>query len=276
MEKIGIIGYGNMGQAIAHRLNEYQVFVFDKDKTKLTGAGHIHTVASLEEVLGNGTDVLILAVKPQDFSETLEQIKHKVKEHLVISIAAGITTEYIENKLGKIKVVRVMPNLPAKIGQAMSCLCAGKLSDSQDLHLVEKLFKLLGRTIIINESLMSAATAVSGSGPAYVCHFIEANQIDIAAIPQEKKEKFLGEFLKAAESCGFYQKEALLLVNATFNGTIAFLKQTAISAVELKKQVTSKGGTTEAALKVLDAGGSLIKAIKAAARRAEELSKLSS
>lgn len=271
MEKIGIIGYGNMGQAIAHRLSGYQVFVFDKDKTRLAGIGHIHTAAGWEEVLRNGQDVLILAVKPQDFAKALEQVKYKIKEHLVISIAAGITTGYIENKLGKVRVVRVMPNMPAKIGRAISCLCPGKFADTSDLHLAEKIFKCFGRVIIIKENLMSAATAVSGSGPAYICHFIDANGIDIADIPQEKKEKFLEEFLKAAESCGFHQKEAFLLVNATFEGTIDFLKQSAMSAMELRKQVTSKGGTTEAAFKVIDAGGSLAKAVKAAKKRAEAL-----
>ncbi len=273
MHKIGIIGYGNMGQAIAHRLNEYQVFVFDKDKSKLTGAGHIHTVASLEEVLANDTEVLVLAVKPQDFSEIIEQIKHKVKEHLVISVAAGITTEYIENKLGKARVVRVMPNLPAKIGKAMSCLCAGKFVDEPGLHLAEKIFKQLGQTMIIKENLMSAATAISGSGPAYVCRFIENNGNELTGISRGKEEIFLEEFLKAAESCGFNKKQAELLVISTYQGTVEFLRQSGISAAELRMQVTSKAGTTEAALNVLSSGGSLLKAVKAAALRAEELSK---
>jgi len=274
--KIGIIGYGNMGQAIAHRLSEHQVFVFDQDKTKLTGAGHIHTVVSLEELLNNGSDVLILAVKPQDFGGVLDEIKPKLKGQLIISIAAGITAEYIENKLGKVRVVRVMPNLPAKIGEAMSCLCGGKFVDKADMHLAEKLFKNLGQTLIIEKKLMNFATAISGSGPAYVSHFIETNGIDIGyGIPEDKKEKFIGKFIEAAQSGGFKQKEASLLVNATFKGTVDFLKQTNMPAQQLKKQVTSKGGTTEAALKVLAAGGSLIKAVKAAARRAEELSKVS-
>lgn len=261
---IGIIGYGNMGSAIAERIrSKYPIWVFDKDGNKTKNLSSINIAENVVALL-NRVDTVVLAVKPQDFDSVLNEIKDNVDGKLIISIAAGITTKYIENRLCKVRVIRVMPNLPAGIGEGMICLSKGKTATEEDLNFIKQLFKVLGKTLILNEDMMNAATAVSGSGPAYVCEYLESGQ---------KKELFFDNFQKAARAIGFNEEDAKLLAETTFTGTLEFLKKTKVSPSQLKKQVASKGGTTEAALEVLHKGGSLEEAVKAAEKRAEGLSR---
>ena len=270
--KIGIIGYGNMGSAIAQQLkNNYDILVFDKERAKIDGLQGIITIGSITELAGNA-GIIILAVKPQDFEDILSEIGDAGKNKLFISIAAGISTSRIEEKLGPVRVIRVMPNIAARVGEGMSCLAQGKFASLDDLDLVENLFDYLGETLVIEESMMNQATAVSGSGPAYVCNFLESGNLDPKNIPAEKKNVFLGDFQKAAQEIGFSAEDAKFLVNTTFNGTISFLKRESLSPSALRKQVTSKAGTTEAALEILHRGGGLSEAVKRAAERAGELS----
>lgn len=274
---IGIIGFGNMGRAIAERikanLRKNKVLIYDKDTKKTeSSAGGIIIADNIKDLLDNVATV-ILAVKPQDFDAVLNEIKAFVKDKIIISIAAGITTGYIEKVLGEVCVIRAMPNLPAKIGRGMIGLCSGRFDRQGFLAMAEDLFYMLGQVIIVEEEKMNAITAVSGSGPAYVCYFLEKEASDINHIPWPKKHSFLREFSKAAEGVGFDRKTAASLVKGTFSGTVRYLKKSKTSPAELKKQVTSKGGTTEAALEVLYNGGALAEAVKAAAVRAGELSK---
>lgn len=272
---IGIIGFGNMGQAIAGQTkDDYAVYVFEKDKDKLqdAAAGIKFVENSLD--LFNKADTVILAVKPQDFENTLAGIKNSVTlDKLIISIAAGISTEYIEKRLGMSRVVRVMPNILLKIGLGVSCLSKGKFATEQDLDFAENLFNYMGETLVLQENMINAVTAVSGSGPAYVCYYIEAGLIDPDNLSGKSEQVFLDSFMKAAQDLGLARQEASFLVDNTFNGTINFIKKTKILPAELIKQVASKGGTTEAALAALRNGGSLQDAVKQAAKRAEELSR---
>jgi pyrroline-5-carboxylate reductase len=268
---VGIIGFGNMGSAMAERmrrvsynLKKIKILVFDKDAGK-TGTIKTADVAKNIKDLVQRVDTVILAVKPQDIDTALAEMKDIKRPNLVISVAAGITTGYIEKALDNVKVVRAMPNLPAKIGKGMTGLCAGK-SAVGDLDWSENLFCSLGAVLIVEETMMNAVTAVSGSGPAYVCYFLEKES-------GRKKHQFLLKFRDAAQKVGFTKKETALLVDTTFSGTVAFLKKTNTSPADLIKQVASKGGTTEAALMVLQNGGSLEEAVLAAKKRAEELSK---
>ena len=123
MEKVGIIGYGNMGQAIAERIKEkYAVCVFDKDKNKISALENIVAVSDLVHLVQQ-SEIIILAVKPQDFKSVLDEIKSSVGEKLIITIAAGISTEYIKSLLGQsVRVVRIMPNLPSQIGRGVSVI----------------------------------------------------------------------------------------------------------------------------------------------------------
>jgi len=268
---IGIIGFGNMGSAIAEQLkDDYQVYVFDKDKNKTEGLSGIKIAETCRDLVKK-VDAVILAIKPQDFEGLLVDIKDYLSaDSLAISIAAGITTAYIEKYLGSVRVIRVMPNILLKIGRAVTCLSKGEFATDQDLEFTENLFGYMGETLTIKEEMMNAATAVSGSGPAYICYYIEAGLLDPNNIPEQRKQAFLAKFKKAAQTIGFNQEEASFLVNNTFNSTINFLKKTKVSAKELKKQVASKGGTTEAALEILKKGGSLEEAVEAARKRAQE------
>jgi len=272
-KEISIIGFGNMGRAIAQQLKkDYSIYVFDKDSDKTGDFSGLNLAKSCADLV-NKADKIILAIKPQDFTCVLEEIKGCLEGKLIISIAAGIPTGYIEQVLGGVGVVRVMPNMPAKIGAGMSCLSKGSLASEEDLNFTKNLFAYMGEVLVIKEALMNAATAVSGSGPAYVCKFIESESIDLSNIPEEKKSNFLNSFQEAAQDLGFATEEAKILVNVTFTGTIGFLKKSNLLPSELKKQVASKGGTTEAALAVLDRGGTLKEAVRAAEEKAKQLSR---
>lgn len=273
MKNIGIIGFGNMGSSLAERIKSaYRVYVFDKDNSKTKNISRIEAARDIPDLVKR-SEVVILAVKPQDFAGVLAEIKEWIGKKLVISIAAGITTGHIERGLGRgIRVVRVMPNMPAKIAQGISCISRSGLASKKDLDLADTLFAYLGQTVNIKEELMNSATAVSGSGPAYVLRYLESERINIHKIPPEKKSLFLNDFQKSAQGVGFTFGQARVLTEAVFSGTVNFLKKMRITPGELIKQVASKGGTTEAALRVLDSGGGLSEAVKAAKARADELS----
>ncbi|MBM3248501.1 MAG: pyrroline-5-carboxylate reductase [Candidatus Omnitrophica bacterium] len=269
--KIGIIGCGNMGRAIFERLkkDDYSLLVFDKDANKTKDLSGANVAKNIPDLL-NKSEAIILAIKPQDFEGILKEIKNHLKDKPVISIAAGITTAYIQKILGKVKVIRVMPNMPAKIGKGMSCLCKGQFASEEDLNFAKSLFDNLGETLVLNEDMMDAATAISGSGPGYLYDWAEGKD------PKEIKNyaaAFTASLTKSAESIGFSILQAEILAKVTTEGSIAYLEKTEFSASEAKKQVVSKGGTTEAALEVLHKGGSLEEAVQAALKRARELSK---
>ena len=210
-----------------------------------------------------------MAVKPQDIPGLLEEIKNNLKDHLIISIAAGITTKYLEERLGKARVIRVMPNMPAQIGKGVSGLCKGKFANEKDFDLAWQLLSCVGMAKDFdNENMIDAVTAISGSGPAYFCYHIK----DIANAAS-KKEEFIHELTLAAISIGFDRTFAARMSEETVDGTISLLIEKNWSCEELIEKVASKGGTTEAALKVLEVGGTLEEAVKAAKKRAEELSR---
>jgi len=277
MEKVGIIGYGNMGKAIVQRIKEkYAVCVFDKDKNKTSALEEIAISEAAEELVKQ-SEIIILAVKPQDFDLLLNEIKPYVFDKLMITIAAGITTGYIKSQLGaKARIVRIMPNLPAQIGQGVSVIFKGQDAIEHDLDLVWQsaydIFSNLGSVLPVDkEEMINAATAISGSGPAFFCH---------AVIQENKKadqlrDAFIEKLTLAAINLGFDRLEAELLSARTVDGTIAILIEKHLSCEELIKMVASKGGTTEAGLEVLRSGGALKEATEKAFRRAGELEKRS-
>jgi len=276
MKIIGIIGFGNMGSSIALRIKEdYRVLVFDKDKTKISNLSDgLEAVDNLKNLVAE-TEVVILAVKPQDFVYVLGEIKGLVSDKLVISIAAGISTKYRGDKLGVVRVIRVMPNMPARIGEGTSCIAQGKFASEEDLDFTENLFDYVGETLVIEENMMNHATAVSGSGPGFCCDLIESKKIDykdIDNIRQFVNNEFVPALTLSAIKIGFNDQDAKFLAANTGNGCIALLKEEKYTPAEIRIQVTSKGGTTEAGLEVLHKGGSLEEAVKAALKRAEELS----
>ena len=256
---IGLIGAGNMGSAILKGINrKFKALVcekgelrqiFLKEKFKIT-AQDLKTVVKKSQIV-------ILAVKPQDFDRILEAVgRHITQKHLVISIAAGITTSCIEKKIGQsIRVVRAMPNLPAQVKEAMTALCKGRWAKDMDLTRAQEIFDCIGKTVLVEEHWMDAVTAVSGSGPAYVFLFVECLK-------------------KAAVSLGFEDRLSQELVLQTLRGSLKLLEESKEDPAVLRSNVTSKGGTTQAAMDVFEKNN-LVKvfedALKAAAKRAKEL-----
>ncbi len=270
-KKIGIVGFGNMGSAIGERLKtKYQVYTFDKDKNKTRDLLDVNVAKSIEDLVDK-VDVIILAVKPQDFDDVLSQCKDNIEHRLVVSIAAGISTGYIERYIGVVRIVRVMPNLPARIGRGMICLCKGNFATQDDLDFVCMLFAEMGQTMVIMENLMDAATAISGSGPGFFYKLIQDIPMESWAV--YSKEKFIPALFLSAKEIGFSSEQAELLARVTTEGSEALLKETGLSPAALCRQVVSKGGTTEAGLLRLREVSSLAEATKAALMRARELSK---
>jgi len=270
MVNLGIIGFGNMGQAIAERVKgKYTVYVFDSDKEKTGNLTAINVCASVSD-LADRSETVILAVKPQDFEPVLKEIGIR-GDKLFISIAAGITIGFIEKYLGQARVVRVMPNLAAIIGEAATCLATGKYALAEDLVTAKNIFDLIGNTWVMEEGLINAATAISGSGPAYIFYDLETRGITGLEVSTELKDEYVELLKQAARAVGFDAQTAFELSACTVSSSIHLA--TGNSATELKKRVASKGGTTEEALKVLSAGGTWALAAAAAKKRAEELSR---
>ncbi len=288
MHKIGIIGGGNMGEAIISSVRrKFFVSVAEKDKTRSDYLRFKYKIKIFDlENLISSSDIIVLAVKPQDIEDVLRRIRDHLENlsfpnasvgnldkaisgpptktfggdssKLIISIAAGITTSYIEKILGKkIKVIRTMPNMPAMIGEGITAVCAGKYAIAPDINVACKIFDHLGKTVVVKEEFMDTITAVSGSGPAYVFFFMEC-------------------LVKASEALGLKSDLSKELVMATFLGSIHLLEKQKIEPGTLRAKVTSKGGTTAAALEVFLKGkfDHLVQqALLAAKKRAKELAK---
>lgn len=263
--RIGLIGAGNMGGALvrgileAGLVNEREVRISDPEKEK---------VVKLKRELGiecspsnfdlaSWAEVVILAVKPGVVGHVLEEIREVITEKkLVISVAAGVPTKYIEGIIGrKAAVIRVMPNTPALIRKGASAFSPGRFSDSTAEEEVSKIFSAVGTAVKVTEEVMDIVTAVSGSGPAYI--FLMAEVL-----------------AENATSMGLKKEIALGLVNQMILGAAYMLKSTSESAASLRQKVTSPGGTTEAALAVFERENFrelISQALGAAAKRCREL-----
>lgn len=275
-KRLGIIGFGNMGSSIAFGARSlFEVSVFDKDKQKLPKQANsqgLKAEALVVDLIKN-SDVMILAVKPQDFDILLNEIKPLIQGKLILSIAAGITTGYIEKILEKARVIRAMPNIAVKILAAQTTLVKGKYAKEEDLDFAKELFGLLGKVWVVEEEMIDSATAISGSGPAYIFYDMETSKLDPLKITVERKNEYIQRLKKAALDVGFDSKMALDLAISITASSIQLLAQTGNSPLELRKMITSTGGTTEAALKVLSSNGSWSDAALAAKKHAQELSK---
>jgi pyrroline-5-carboxylate reductase len=268
-EKIGLIGFGNMGSAIYERAkNAFDLLVYEKDTSKTAQLEGPAVEADLPGLVSR-CDALILAVKPQDFPALLQQLSSA--EKTVISIAAGIPTAAIEKVLPRCRVIRVMPNLAASIGKAMSCIARGKSAGQRELQLAERIFKQIGAVMVIGEAMMDAATAISGSGPGFFFELVAGKSLHEAE--NYGRHMFAENLREAAVSVGFSGREAKALAEKTTQGAAAMLRETKIPPETLRDRVTSKGGTTEAGLKALRETHSLTEAAQAAFARARELAK---
>ncbi|MCX5681618.1 MAG: pyrroline-5-carboxylate reductase [Candidatus Omnitrophica bacterium] len=258
---IGIIGGGNMGEAIFLACRKrFSVHLAEKCLKRQKHLHQKHNVRIHDlDSLVKKSSILILAVKPQDFDEVLGSLKDLVKKHhLIVSIAAGITTKYIEKRLSKCpRVIRTMPNLPAVIGQGVTAVSQGAYASKNDLKVACGIFENLGKVLVVEEKLINAVTATSGSGPGYVYFLME-------------------QMVEAARKAGLTEAMATHLVVETFLGSVNLLKAHGATPRELREKVTSKGGTTHAALEVFSKkkmGAIFHHAMKAAVKRAHQLSR---
>ncbi|MBI5399780.1 pyrroline-5-carboxylate reductase [Candidatus Saganbacteria bacterium] len=261
MTSIGFIGGGRMAEAIIKGLtaakSDWEIHVSDSDparrehlRNRYSATAHVNN-AQLAQLV----DVIVLAIKPQVFLSVVKDLTVK-PDKLVVSIAAGVTLDFLENAFPQVPVVRVMPNNPALVKAGMTAISTGPNVSRDKLLLVEKIFSAVGEIVHVEEKHMDAVTGLSGSGPAYVYLMIEA----LTAAGRE-----LG--LAAAVS----EKLAL----QTVWGAAQTMLKTGQSAAQLREMVTSPGGTTLAGLKVLEEKQFflvLVEAVKAAAVRAQQLS----
>ena len=220
----------------------------------------VRVTADNDEVIANSSSV-ILAVKPQVMQAVLENSRQALQRYrpLLISVAAGITTHSIDSwSGGDFAIIRVMPNTPALIQKGMSALYANNQVSGNQRQLADSILSAVGKTVWMDEeSKLDAVTAVSGSGPAYFYYLIESLQA-------------------GATELGLNSHDAHLLAIQTAVGSALLAEHSDESPATLRKQVTSPGGTTEAALKVLESAGMkdlVIKAIAAAQNRAVEMSR---
>ncbi|MBI3333801.1 MAG: pyrroline-5-carboxylate reductase [Candidatus Omnitrophica bacterium] len=262
-DPIGVIGCGNMGAALIAGMVKSRfirpggIVVWDPDAAKLK-----RLPAGIRRARSNGdlagrSRVILLAVKPQQMEPVLEEIRpHLQRRPLVISIAAGISSRWIEERLGgAVPVVRVMPNTAALVGKGIAALSPGRRATGSSLRVAGRIFRGVGEVVQVPERWMDAVTAVSGSGPAYFFFLME-------------------QMITAGVRLGISRETARRLVLATAEGAAELARSSGEDPALLRGRVTSKGGTTEAAFKrFARAGlGPILQAgIRAAAERSKQL-----
>jgi pyrroline-5-carboxylate reductase len=265
-KKIGIIGCGNMGEAILRGLHqkgttkEIMVSESRSDRRDAIKKTYGVEVVSDNRQLASQVQVIILAVKPQELKGVLQEIAPAVEPStLLISIAAGASLGTIASILAKeVRIVRAMPNIAALALESATALSPGAEVSAADLELAREIFNAMGRTVIIAESLMDAVTGMSGSGPAYVSLFIEA-------------------LADGGVRMGLPRKDALEMAIQTVLGTARLLTEQGEHPAHLKDRVASPGGTTIAGIAALEARGfrgAVMEAVAAATQRSKELAKI--
>lgn len=266
-EKLAVIGAGNMAEAIVRGVLARGMFRADQliaadpssDRREIfTKQLGVSTVTHASDAAREAT-IVLLSVKPQQMGDVLKSISGSLTGHeLIVSIAAGIRTEFIETHLGDThawRTVRVMPNTPMLLGEGMSAIARGKHATADDLAKVRGIFESAGSVIDVEEDQMNAVTAVSGSGPAYFYLLVEY-------------------MIRAGEALGLSHEQSETLARKTALGAAKMLATSTDSAQELRRKVTSPGGTTHAAITHMEARQlpqTIVDAIKAAEQRGREL-----
>lgn len=263
MESIAFIGGGNMAAALigglvraGHDPALLQVVEpVPGQRERLSAQFGVQPVAEARQTLGQA-QLVVWAVKPQSFAEAAAACQGWLAGALQLSVMAGIRSEAIVRASGSPRVVRAMPNTPALIGRGIAGLYAREMVTPAERGLVEQVLAPTGALLWVDrEQDLDAVTALSGSGPAYVFYFLEA-------------------MMQAAAEMGLQPEQGRRLALATFEGATALASQSPLTPQELRAQVTSKGGTTHAALSSMEADGlkpAFVKALHAACRRAREL-----
>jgi len=265
-KKLSFIGSGNMAEAILKGVLTSKIIAakniicsdIDPQRLKtLKKKYKIKTTNKNQEAV-TFSDIIILSVKPQQINTIIAEIKDlPLAKKSLISICAGIKLKKIEKILGKVSTIRVMPNSPALIGAGISAISQGAYTSKATLSYTQQIFKSIGEIIKIEEKHMDAVTALSGSGPAYLFYFLEA-------------------MIEAGKKLKIKEEQAKKLALETFLGAAKLALSSKHDLKTLRGQVTSKGGTTEAALRTFEKQklkSAFINGIKAAQKRSKELSK---
>jgi pyrroline-5-carboxylate reductase len=267
--ELGIIGAGNMAEAITRgvlksgRFVAHEIIAADVAPQRRELFHKQLGTAVVEDNLAAASQskIVLLSVKPQMMATALAGLGQAMNpDTLVISIAAAISTRFIEQYLGnraKWRVVRVMPNTPMLVGEGLSAVAAGGNATPADVKTAREIFESAGIVIEMTEDKIDAVTALSGSGPAYFFYLTE-------------------QMIKAGIELGLSPEEAHLLATRTAVGAAKMLTESGDAPAELRRKVTSPGGTTQAAIAHMDANqwpAATINAVKAAAARSRELGK---
>ncbi|UCD28847.1 MAG: pyrroline-5-carboxylate reductase [Planctomycetota bacterium] len=265
--RVGFIGGGNMAEPMVAAIlkekicspNETIVSDLLAERRELFEAEFGASVTDNNRQLVANSERIVFSIKPQTFTAVAEEIADVITdEHMLISIMAGVSTGRIAAAFPKVKarVVRVMPNLPIRVGAGVAALCAGENATEHDVAEARAVFDAGGGTIVVNdERLMDAVTAVSGSGPAYFYYFVES-------------------IVQGGVACGLSEDDALKLAKYTCLGAGRMMLETDDPPAELRRKVTSKGGTTQAAIEHMNKVGipeGIRNAVKAAYERGKEL-----
>lgn len=257
---VAVVGAGVIGEAIIKVLQlatnpPLNVTIKEKRKDRLAQLSEKYRVQSNPLT---DSDIIFIAVKPQDLRATIDEIRDEIpNDALIVSLLAGIKSSALEKSIGRrVRIVRLMPNTPVIVGEGMSVISRGAYAKLDDIEWVSRTLAKAGEVLTIEEELMDAVTAVSGSGPAYFYAFVEA-------------------MIKAALRLGLTEQDAKSLVHQTLIGAAKMVQESGKDAATLRGEVTSPNGTTAAALSSFESSGweeIVYRAMKAARDRSRELS----
>jgi pyrroline-5-carboxylate reductase len=262
--RIAILGAGKIGEALLAGLRSADWANLIASTRREERALELHERHGVETTTSNaeaikGADVIVIAVKPQDIETLLGEVGHLITpDQTVVSVAAAIPTASIERHLGpKVPVVRAMPNAPSTVHEGIAGMCAGKNAEREHMDRAHTVLMAVGDVVEVEEPMMDAITAVSGSGPAYYALLAEA-------------------MIEAGLLLGLSREISTKLVVQTMLGTARLLRDEKMHPVELREAVTSPGGTTIRAIRELEMAGvraAFLNAINAAMERSKELAR---
>lgn len=266
VNRLSVIGVGAMGGALVQGLSKAGTspdridLCVRRDEQAKQYADLGYQVFADPVTAVSNTDMVVIAVKPRDVDPLLERLAgHVTTDQVVVSVAAGVPVARYEESLGEVPVVRAMPNTPAVVGEAITAICAGSHANEHHLDLARTVLESVGSVRTTDEVTLDAITAVSGTGPAYVFLLAEA-------------------LIEAAIREGIPRLDAEVLVRQTIRGAGRLLAEAEVTPARLRGEVTSPGGTTAAAVHVLEEKGfrALIEdAVRAASARSRELGEAS-
>ena len=265
-KKIAFLGAGSMAEALISGLaaregsHPENIWISNRSNdTQLARLQQEYGVTPSRDLssLLNGSDVVIIAVKPKDVLAILTQVKKYLrKDMLLISVAAGISTASLKSIVEiDMPIIRAMPNTSAAVGKSATALCGNEYVKDKDKQLAKEIFGTVGMAVYTEEDKMDAVTGLSGSGPAYIYYLIEAMQ-------------------QSAEQIGLEPQDAQRLIIQTLMGAAEMVHTSDKTPQTLRKEVTSPGGTTEAGIRILEEKGvkeALIECIKKATHRSSEM-----